>query len=321
MKKWKLGILGASNIAYHRFLPALQKSKQISFAGIASRDPNHCIPFIERFGGQCYPDYKSLLEDSEIDCVYVPLPPALHAVWGLQVLESGKHLFMEKPFTTSLEDTKRLLKIAESQNLVVHENYMFLYHRQLTAIKKMISDKRFGKIKIIRTAFTFPFRGEDDFRYHPDLGGGALFDCGGYPLLLASELLGNSVRLCWSGLYQDSQYGVDMAGSAILQNDIGLTAHIFFGMDDTYRCELEIWGSKASIMAPRIFTAPPNFTPILQLKIGNEEHFIKIEEDDQFLNSIDFFIELIEKPVLRLNCAKRILRQSELIEMIRKEIY
>lgn len=319
MKQWNIGILGASDIAFKRFLPALKKSECFTFAGIASRDAKRCEPFVEQFGGRIYPDYDTLLQDPNIDCVYLPLPPALHAHWGEKVLKAGKHLLMEKPFTISPEDTAKLLALAEERGLAVHENYMFLYHNQLAEVKKLIREGTFGTVRMIRTAFTFPFRGANDFRYQNDLGGGALLDCGGYPLLLASELLGESSRLVWSGLKMDDTYQVDTAGSAVLQNEDGLTAHVFFGMDDTYRCDLEVWGSKASLTAGRIFTAPAELAVPLQLRVGNETRTVEVAPDDQFLNSINTFKQLMEEPELRCARSRIIMRQSKLVENIRTQ--
>lgn len=317
MKIWNIGILGASDIAYKRFLPALRKNDRICFRGIASRDSVRCEPFIQQYGGEVYSNYASVINDPKINCVYLPLPPALHAYWGEKALRAGKHLLMEKPFCTSLDDTKRLLNLSEQLGLAVHENYMFLYHKQLQEIEKLIDPKKFGAVRMIRTAFTFPFRGATDFRYNKELGGGALLDCGGYPILLAAKLLGESAELVWSNLCIDSAYGVDTSGSAVLQNDDGLTAHVFFGMNDTYRCELEIWGSDSMLTAARIFTAPPDLQPILKLQSRKGVEEIQVESDDQFLNSIQYFVQLLENPNLRNIHRKNILRQSELIEQIR----
>lgn len=315
-KKWSIGILGASDIAYKKFLPALQKSDQFSFSGIASRNPERCEPFLREFGGQCYPDYLSIINAPEIDCIYLPLPPALHASWGTKALLAGKHLLMEKPFTTTYCDTRRLLDLAREQGLAVHENYMFLFHRQLQKIREIIADGTLGELRMIRTAFTFPFREAGDFRYQKELGGGALLDCGGYPILLAVQLLGPSAQLKWSNLRDSSKYGIETGGSAVLQNDEGLTAHIFFGMDDTYRCDLELWGSKASLYVARIFTAPSNSPIVLQLNCGNGRRDIHVEADDQFLNSIHYFAQLIEVPAMRELRRNEILQQSRLVEQI-----
>ena len=253
----RLGILGTSDIALRRFLPALQKQKYFDYAGVATRDANssNVAQFKQQFGGEIYASYAELLADESIGAVYIPLPPALHYEWAKKALLAGKHVLLEKPFCTSVQDTEELLNLAADKHFAVHENYMFLYHQQLAEIKEMLIAGDLGEIRLMRMAFGFPKRGEADFRYNRDLGGGALLDCGGYPVRLALELLGDSAEVKQASLSQPLGYEVDLYGSAVLQNQAGVNAQIAFGMDNAYKCELEIWGSQATLIAPRIFTA------------------------------------------------------------------
>lgn len=313
----KIGILGTADIAFRRFLPALQKCSEYLFAGIASRTPEKVQPFIDAFGGQAYKSYDALLADESIDAVYVPLPPALHYEWGKKVLLSGKHLLMEKPFTTSLEQTRDLLRIAEEKGLAVHENYMFLYHSQLAYIKKLIANGELGEIRLYRMAFGFPKRGEGDFRYNRELGGGALLDCGGYPVRLALELLGDAARVTQAKLVQPAGYEVDLFGNAVLENDDGLCAQVSFGMDNAYQCQLEVWGSKQTLIAPRIFTAGDSFAPTIQLKSSTDEKIEKLSVDDQFLHSVQFFYEEIINLEKRNVAGKYVEMQSALLEEVK----
>ena len=287
----KLGILGTADIAFRRFLPALSKCPQITYAGVASRTPEKGLKFQENFGGKVYESYDALLADESIDAVYVPLPPALHFEWGKKVLNAGKHLFMEKPFTTKQSDTKQLLELADQKGLKVHENYMFLYHSQLAKIKEMIADGSLGDIRLYKMSFGFPMRGQGDFRYNKELGGGALLDCGGYPVRLALELLGNTAKVVHSKLVQPNGFEVDLYGSAVMENDVGEVAQISFGMDNAYQCQLEVWGSKATLIAPRIFTAGDGIKPTLILRTSFDESKMELDADDQFLHSIEFFMD------------------------------
>lgn len=312
----KIGILGTADIAFRRFLPALKKCPGMEYAGVASRRLEKTKPFVETFGGQGYSSYEELLADESIDAVYVPLPPALHYEWGKKVLLAGKHLFMEKPFTTSLAETEELLHLAEKKGLAVHENYMFLYHRQLAKVKELIADGTLGEIRLYRMAFGFPKRAEGDFRYNKTLGGGALLDCGGYPVRLALELLGESAEVTQARLAQPEGYEVDLYGSAVLENAAGECAQVSFGMDNAYQCQLEVWGSKATLIAPRIFTAGPEFevSLLLQTSVGKEE--IHLGPDDQFLGSIKRMRELVEKREARETQSDRIHRQAKSIQSI-----
>ena len=312
----KIGILGTADIALRRFLPALQKSNLFTFAGIASRNIEKTKTFIEQFGGQAYQGYDALLEDREIDAVYLPLPPALHYEWGKKALLAGKNVFMEKPFCANFVETEELLEIAEQRELAVHENYMFLYHRQLDKIKELLLDGSLGQIRLLRISFGFPKRGEHDFRYHKDLGGGAILDCGGYPVRLALELLGDTACMKQARLCRPENYEVDLFGCATLENKDGICAQISFGMDNAYQCQLEIWGSKATLIAPRIFTAPPNLGIKLMLVQGQQEQTISVKEDDHFLHSLEVFAAEVEETTLQKKQRMAILKQAQLIEEI-----
>lgn len=314
----KLGILGTADIAYRRFLPALSKCPEVIYAGVASRTPEKGKKFQESYGGKIYDSYDALLADESIDAVYVPLPPALHYEWGRKALEAGKHLLMEKPFTTSVQETEQLLKLAEEKGLAVHENYMFLYHSQLARIKEMIADGSLGQIRLYRMSFGFPMRSQGDFRYNKELGGGALLDCGGYPVRLALELLGDTAKVVQSKLIQPKGFEVDLYGNAVMDNVAGEVAQISFGMDNAYQCQLEVWGSNGTLSAKRIFTAPPQLIPKAVL-VKNEELELELPADDAFVNSVAAFMNCIRDKAASKNESRMILKQADLISSFRKD--
>ena len=313
----RIGILGTSDIAFRRFLPALAKCGDIEYAGVASRTPEKGKPFQDQFGGTVYDGYNALLNDASIDAVYVPLPPALHAGWGKKVLESGKHLLMEKPFTTSPAETEGLLELARGKGLAVHENYMFLYHSQLAKVKELIASGELGGIRLYRMAFGFPKRGGNDFRYVKTLGGGALLDCGGYPVRLALELLGQSAQVVQAKLTTPVSYEVDLYGNAVLENEAGQCAQISFGMDNAYQCRLEMWGSKATLIAPRVFTAGADVKPSLILRTSTGESAMELDADDQFLHSIERFMKSVDGSKAREDMYESIRRQGLAVAQLR----
>ena len=318
--RMKIGILGTSEIAYRRFLSALGQNEDFTYAGVASRTPEKGKPFQEQYGGSIYDGYDALLADESIQAVYVPLPPALHYEWGRRALKAGKHLFLEKPSTASAADTRALLALAAEKGLAVHENYMFAYHTQLKALMDIVQSGRIGDIRLYRMAFGFPRRAASDFRYDKALGGGALLDCGGYTLKLASLLLGETAKVTYSHLNHTSEFDVDLYGSAALVNAAGVTAQVSFGMDNSYKCELEIWGSKGCITTGRIFTAPAGFAPAAEVRIGNETQTVKLPADDAFAGSIAHFARCIRDEGTREENYRVILRQAELVDTVRGEM-
>ncbi len=329
MNKIRIGVLCPSEIAFRRFMPALKQLENFEYIGLAaaterefsgadsdkvrSSELAKAETFIFAHGGKIFEGYEALIHSNEVDAIYLPLPPALHYKWGKKVLENGKHLLMEKPFTTSLSKTQELLSLAEQKGLAVHENYMFLYHSQLKKVKELIANGTLGELRLIRAAFGFPMRGKDDFRYQKAMGGGALLDCGGYPVRLALEFLGETAKVTQSRLIQPEGYEVDLYGNAVLENENGLCAQISFGMDNAYQCQLEVWGSKATLIAPRIFTAGADVMPKLVLKLSSGESVLELPKDDQFLHSLEVFYQLVRETKQN----HLIQRQAEMIEEIR----
>lgn len=308
----KIGILGTSDIAFRRFLPALKNIQGLEFAGIASRDISKTTKFTDIFGGTGYSGYNALLHDKNIDCVYIPLPPALHFEWGKKALEHNKHVFMEKPFTTTISDAELLVALAKSKNLSLHENYMFQYHDQIDRIKKVISSGEIGDVRIIRIDFGFPFLGSENFRYHSSLGGGALLDCGGYVLLLARMLLGEDVQIADSSLSYKSDFDVDICGSVVLRDKNGLTVQASFGIDNDYRCALDIWGSLGTLKAMRILTAPAGLAPSAVIRKNGKEEKLQLPADDTFMKSIQQFLLCIQNNTERESSYAAILERAKI---------
>lgn len=333
MNKIRIAVLCPSEIALRRFMPALQKSDRFEYVGISCADEDEWFgtpteqllsaerlkaeSFCNEYGGNIFPCYKELLSSDKIDAVYIPLPPSLHYKWAKYALENNKHVLLEKPFTDSYEKTRELISIAETRSLALHENYMFVYHSQLDYIKEYMMNGSIGDIRLVRIDFGFPFRGANDFRYCRELGGGALLDCGGYTLKLASVLLGSTAKVTASQLNHKDGFEVDIFGSATVTNADGLTAQVSFGMDNSYKCSIEIWGSTGTVFTNRILTAPDGFEPTVIIKQGNEEKTVKLPADDTFRKSIAHFGRCIDNNEDRILHYNDILDQAKLVETIK----
>lgn len=332
MKKIRIGIICPSEIAFRRFMPALKKCNNFEYVGVAypnakdwdnassynlNVEKEKAISFQNNYGGKLFDGYESILKSDLIDAIYLPLPPALHYQWAKLALENQKHVFLEKPSTTSLKDTQQLINIARSKELAIHENYMFQYHKQIAVIQQLIQDKVIGEIRLIRSNFGFPKRAEDDFRYNKKLGGGALLDCGGYPIKLITLLLGKEVKINTSKL-MFNEHNIDLYGAVQLSSP-NTIAQISFGMDNSYKCDIEIWGSLGTITTNRVFTAPNGFETDIIITKNNNQDIVHIEGDDSFQLSILKFYDCIMKLDQREKEYQDILFQSKLIEDIKED--
>lgn len=334
MKKYKVGIICPSEIAFRRFLPSLQRVEEFEFVGVAIASPEEWAgqgkvtdatlavidkerqkaqTFVDNYGGRIFEGYQTLIDSPEVDVVYLPLPPALHFKWAKSTLEAGKNAYVEKPFTACLEDTQALLVIAKEKELAVHENYMFVFHNQLQAIEDLIAAGEIGKVRQYRVSFGFPRRPVNDFRYNKALGGGALLDAGGYCMKYASWLLGDTAKLVCANAYYEPEFEVDIFGSATMVNDEGTVVQMSFGMDCDYKCELEAWGSTGTLTTGRILTAPDGLEPDMTIKHNQDVDTKKLPADNAFEKSIRHFYKCLINDEERENNYKVIERQSSFI--------
>lgn len=336
----RIGIICPSEIALRRFMPALQLVENIEFIGLGvctkeerfgKRFPSNDIVkkvlkleedkaqmFIDQYGGKIFKGYKTIVESSEIDAIYIPLPPALHFYWAKSALEHGKHVFVEKPSTTSMADTKELVSIAKKSGLALHENYMFSFHDQLNAVDDIVKSGEIGDVRLYRISFGFPRRSVNDFRYNKALGGGALIDAGGYTLKYATHLLGETAKVRYAQMNYIDGFEVDIYGSAALVNSQGITAQIAFGMDNNYKCDLEVWGSIGCLTTERILTAPAGFVPEVTIRKGNVDEKKLLPSDDTFKKSIERFLQCIGDVNIRKQNYQEIVKQAEIVNEFKK---
>ena len=127
MEKVKIGVLCPSEIAFRRFLPALQQSVGFEYVGVAVADAGEWFgeptqeqvaaeqvkaqKFVDSYCGKIFAGYEALLNNPDVEAVYIPLPPALHFRWAKKALLADKHVLLEKPFSTNMQNTEELPKI------------------------------------------------------------------------------------------------------------------------------------------------------------------------------------------------------------------
>ena len=327
MKRYRIGVLSPSDIAFRRMVPAMTNSGHFDYAGVAhasleefpAQSEGHtakCDKFKESFGGEIYESYGALLSDPSIEAVYIPLPPSEHLKWAKAAFTAGKHVLVEKPSTAKAEDTQEMIMAAENSGLALHENYAYAFHAQVKAIKDILESGRIGELRMVRATFSFPYRGENDFRYHADRGGGSIIDCGGYPINFASGFLGNEVKVISSSLRSTRGHDVDTYGAATLEGDNGVIAQVSWGMDNVYRCGAELHGSTGMLSVDRLYSPPANMKPVITITDNSGVETIEVQADDQFERSLDHFATCIDDPKVATERRTSILKQATLIQSI-----
>ncbi|MCR5737758.1 MAG: Gfo/Idh/MocA family oxidoreductase [Eubacterium sp.] len=316
----KLGIIGCSEIAFRRFMPVAKEIESLEVVAVAEEyDKSKLAPFCETYELEGVESFDALIQRADLDALYIPQPPALHFPWAKKALENGKHVLLEKPSTTRLEDSESLVSIAREKGLALHENYMFQYHSQIGKIKELLEEGVIGELRNIRCNFGFPMRAQNDFRYNKELGGGALLDAGGYTAKLATLFLGKTIQVDAATLNYMEGYEVDMYGSVQFSNEDGMVCQTSFGMDNGYQCNLDVWGSKGRLCTNRIFTAPENFNPVVVIETAEGKREITLEPDQHFKKSIEQFMREVQNQKMREAMYDEIVLQAKLIEKIKQD--
>lgn len=189
------GILGTGKIA-HAFATALKETPHARLAGVASRGIARANAFCVQFGGEAYGSYEALAQASDIDIIYIATPHPLHAANALMVLEGGKAVLCEKPFTVNRREAEQVVAMARAKKLFLMEAMWTRFTPALASVRQAIADGEIGTVRQMHVDFGFSATTDPLHRLNnPELGGGALLDLGIYPLSIASALLGpiNSV--------------------------------------------------------------------------------------------------------------------------------
>lgn len=310
-----IGVLGCADIAWRRMLPALAGEPCVRIAALSSRSLQRARRFARRFGGEPVEGYDALLRRRDVQAVYVPLPTGLRAAWIARALDAGKHVLAEKPLTTSSAGAVELVAAAETRGLVLVENFAFLHHSLATEVGRLLHSGAIGEPRAFTSEFGMPPRPAHDFRYRPELGGGALLDIGAYPLRAAQHFLGPGLETVGATLQYDDANGVDIAGTALLATPMGVAAHLSFGMDHQYRCRYALWGSEGRLEVDRAFTPPPGHQPVVALERGALREERTLPADDQFANVVRAFLGAVhgDAPL----ATAPILQQAALVDRIR----
>jgi len=208
MKKLRYGILGAANVA-PRFIRAVQNSKEGKVEAIASRDSLKAQRMAENLGvRKFYGSYKELLEDPEIDSVYIATPNSLHKEHMISALQHGKHVVCEKPFVLYESDVHEVFSLAREKRLFVMEAQKSVFLPVTLEIKKIVDSGELGRVHLIdycQSATGFI----QEWFYRRESGGGALNGSLSYPLEHAIFLTGSKIQKA-TGTGSLGETGVDL---------------------------------------------------------------------------------------------------------------
>ncbi|WP_067539034.1 Gfo/Idh/MocA family protein [Nocardia crassostreae] len=229
----RIGILGAARIAPAAVIQPAGRNPGVTVAAVAARDGVRAGRFAHKHGiARVHGSYAALIDDPDLDAVYIPLPNGLHGRWTAAAVRVGKHVLCEKPFTANAEEAREIAALAGDSDRVVMEAFHYRYHPLMAAAEKVVASGELGKLLRVEAAFCFPLPKFSDIRYDYDLAGGALMDAGCYAVHLARTLGGETPEV--------------VAAQAKLRDpsiDRAMTAELRFPAGHTGGIRCSMWSS------------------------------------------------------------------------------
>jgi NDP-hexose-3-ketoreductase len=320
----KIGVLSTANIAVRSVIPAIiGLPNYFQFTGIASRTSEKLSVSFGSIEYKAYVGYEKLVNDQNIDAIYIALPNSLHAEWIEKSLLKGKHILVEKSLGCNLLEVEYLTKLAKSNNLILLENFQFRFHPQMLLLNDILVKGSIGEIRCLKASFGFPpFRDLENIRYKKNLGGGALLDAGAYTTKISQIILGFDLQVKAGVLNKIDKSEVDIWGGAFLQNpNTGAFAELAFGFDHFYQCGIEIWGSQGKLSTNRLFTAPSEFEPQVLIEKSDYKEVLTANAANHFELMLIHFYNLIKNNADVDIEHRQNVDQARLLEEIKKNAY
>jgi len=310
--KLRWGILGAARVN-ERLLPAIVEAHNAQLVAIASRRPGAAAQTLAQYAPQqqdvrTYDHLESLLTDSEIDAVYLPLANHEHAEWALRAIEHGKHVLIEKPMALTLEDIEAIEAAAQRHNVTVMEGFMYRFHPQHARVRELIEQGSIGDIRAVRASYSFMMRPARMYRLAESVerGGGAMWDIGCYAIHSA-RMFFEQLPVAVTAVSNYVESGADITTSGILDFGEGKFAHFDFSFERARRCEYEIIGTRGGIKCETVWQLPGDVPVISWWTEDGHQCEERLPAANHFRLEIEHFSDCVlngTAPALSLEDAK-----------------
>ncbi len=316
-RKIRFGILGCSTIAEKSMIPAIKNSTNSQLHMIGSRSERKGNIFSKKFSCKLHGDYNEVLENNEIDAVYISLPPNLHEKWIVKAAKFGKHIICEKPTALSLKSAKKIIKESKKNHIRIIENFAFRYHPQQTKALEIIKNNSIGEISSFYGNYSFNLNvPQKNFRLNKKLGSGVLNDVAGY-LICASRLVFNENP---TSIFCDLEYekGIDVSGSIHMKYH-NKTAMCSFSYKNYFQSFYNIFGKNGVVKVERPFNIRNNMKGKIIIERENKVKRISVKADNKFQRLTEIFCNEINNPNLKkINFEKELIDQAKIIDAARK---
>ena len=229
MEKIKWGFIGCGEVTKYKSGPAFQKIEQSEVVAVMGRDLQKAKDYaIERGIPKWYDDASELVNDSEVNAVYIATPPSSHATYAIMAMKAGKPVYIEKPMAVTYEECCRINRISRETGVPCFVAYYRRYLPYFQKVKQLIEDGILGNIANIQIRFAVPprdldYTGTQPWRLQPDIaGGGYFYDLAPHQLDMIQYIFGIILEASGFKANRGGLYQVEDSLSACFQFESGL---------------------------------------------------------------------------------------------------
>jgi len=299
MARVRIGILGAGGIA-GAFARAAPEFASADIVAIGSRDQAKADAFAAQHRiNEALGSYAAVVEDSEIDAVYIALPNGLHKEWAMACARAGKHILCEKPMALTRADALEMFEEAYKHKVILIEGFPFRFQPQTIEVLRRVRAGDLGAITTVTACFGFRMRDETNVRMDPNQGGGTTWDVGVYAINLVRAVMGKAPSSVLASAKFHSN-GVDLSATAILEYDDGRQCSIWSSFESATFRRANIVGADGAIDYSHnnhpLDAEAASF--LLQRGHGKEMVVEKVENQtgNGFVFEANAFADLIQNP-------------------------
>jgi len=262
-------------------LAGARESDRVQFVAVGSRDRDRAEAYAREHGiERAHGSYEALLQDPDVEAVYISLPNSMHVEWSVRAVEAGKHVLCEKPLDRRPVEVERAFDAAKANERLLMEGFMYAHSPQTAKLAEIVDSGRIGALQVVRSAFSFPIhrhRDETDIRLRPEVDGGALMDVGCYCVSGSRLLAGEPLHVFGEQVVGPTGVDVRFAGTMRLANDVVAQFDCGFVLPD--RDELEAIGTEGSLFLDDPWHCR---TPVIELRAEGAVERIEVEFVDPY---------------------------------------
>ena len=251
----RIGILGTARIA-KTVIPQIAASEHADVAAVASRSLDKARQFAGEFGIEtAHGSYDALLADTNVDAVYIPLPPSMHCEWTIKAAAAGKHVLCEKPLAVNATQAQHMVDAAVRHQIVLLDAVMWYHTARAEVMRRIVLNGQLGEVRQVTSAFTFPGHAlaADNLRFSASLGGGSLLDIGWYCIGMSLWMLQQMPERVFATAQW--RHNIDLRMNGILWFPHDQMATFESGFDAVRRRWMEVAGTDAALVCDD-FTRP-----------------------------------------------------------------